>query len=108
MREHKRDIGGQPVVIRAVETEEDLEEFRAFIRANIAGVGVDSETTGLDIYSGGFRCRLVQFGTASLAYVIPVERGGRFAEDVRLALKGLQSLTLHNAAWTVAGTTGLA
>jgi DNA polymerase-1 len=99
MREHKRDIGGQPVVIRAVETEEDLEEFRAFIRANIAGVGVDSETTGLDIYSGGFRCRLVQFGTASLAYVIPVERGGPFAEDVRLALKGLQSLTLHNAAY---------
>jgi DNA polymerase-1 len=99
MREHKRDIGGQPVVIRAVETEEDLEEFRAFIRANIAGVGVDSETTGLDIYSGGFRCRLVQFGTASLAYVVPVERGGRFAEDVRLALKGLQSLTLHNAAY---------
>jgi len=96
---HRHEVAGEPVVINVVETEEDLEGFRDFVRGNLACLGVDSETTGLDIYSDGFRCRLVQFGTETEAYVVPVELGGRFVEDVRLALKGVNRLVLQNASY---------
>lgn len=99
MIEHQYTVAGQPVLIRVVEREEDLEQFRDFIRANARLLGVDSETTGLDTYSDGFRCRLAQFGTPWESFVVPVERGGRFAEDVRLALLGLDHLVLHNASY---------
>lgn len=87
------------MTINVVESEEDLAGFRDFIRGNLSILGLDSETTGLDIYADGFRCRLVQFGTPTESWVVPVERGPRFAEDVRLALLGVQRFVLHNAAY---------
>lgn len=99
MREIKHAVAGEPVVIHVVEREEDLEQFRTFIRGNTRCLGVDSETTGLDIYGSEFRCRLVQFGTPTEAYVVPVEMGPRYQEDVRMALKGIDRLILHNASF---------
>lgn len=99
MIELRSAVAGEPVVINVVETEEDLSGFRNFIRGNLAVLGVDSETTGLDIYSDVFRCRLVQFGTGTEAYVVPVELGGAFVRDVRLALKGVRKLVLQNASY---------
>ncbi|RYH53151.1 MAG: DNA polymerase, partial [Alcaligenaceae bacterium] len=99
MREHRHEVAGTPVVIRVVENEDDLDGFRDFIRSNLRGLGVDSETTGLDIYSDTFSLRLAQFGTDKEAWVVPAEKGERFREDIRMALRGLQKMTLHNAAY---------
>jgi len=59
-------------------------------------VAVDSETTGLDIYTPGFRVRLVQFGTADEGWLIPVEFGEPFAAAVRYALRTLPRMVAHN------------
>jgi DNA polymerase-1 len=99
MRQYERVVAGEPVVINIVETVEDLEGFREFIRGNLRVLGCDSETTGLDIYNAGFRCRLVQFGTPVESWVVPVEHGGRFVEDVRLALRGVNKLIFQNASF---------
>src|SRR5690606_31313091 len=48
------------------------------------------------MYSPSFKTRLVQFGTPTEAYVIPVEHGGRFVEDTRRALLGVQRLVFQN------------
>lgn len=90
-------VSGQEVVINRVEQPEDLDGFRDFVRKNLRGLGCDSETTGLDIYSKTFGLRLVQFGNSTEAWVLPVERGGVFAEDARRALRGLESLVFQNA-----------
>lgn len=99
MKEHRYAIAGSPVLIRVVENEEDLDGFREFIRGNLRVLGVDSETTGLGIYAEGFRCRLVQFGTRTESWVVPVEMGGRYAEDVRRALSAVEKLVIHNASF---------
>jgi DNA polymerase I-like protein with 3'-5' exonuclease and polymerase domains len=96
---HHHAVAGEPVTINCVETEEDLDGFRDFIRSNLRFLGLDSETTGLDIYSDTFRCRLVQFGTPVESWVVPVELGGRFADDVRRALRGVAGFVLHNASF---------
>ncbi len=99
MIQHRHEVAGEPVVINVVETEEDLDGFREFVARNLRCLGVDSETTGLDIYSDKFRLRLAQFGTHTESYVVPVESGERFAEEVRLALKALDRIVLHNASY---------
>lgn len=96
---HNYAVAGEPVTINCVETEDDLEGFREFIRANLQLLGLDSETTGLDIYSESFKCRLVQFGTERESWVVPVERGGLFSETVRQALRGVAGFVLHNASY---------
>ncbi|AFQ97352.1 DNA polymerase [Mycobacterium phage Rebeuca] len=99
MIEHRHEVAGDEVVIRVVENEDDLEGFRDFIRAHLGFLGLDSETTGLDIYDDKFRCRLVQFGTPSEAWVVPVERGPVFEGAVIDALNTVQGFVLHNASF---------
>ncbi|AHJ88703.1 DNA polymerase I [Mycobacterium phage RhynO] len=99
MIEHRHEVAGDEVVIRVVENEDDLEGFRDFIRAHLGFLGLDSETTGLDIYDDKFRCRLVQFGTPSEAWVVPVERGPVFEGAVIDALNSVQGFVLHNASF---------
>ncbi|AVJ51095.1 DNA polymerase I [Mycobacterium phage Phacado] len=99
MIEHRHEVDGDEVVINVVDRESDLDGFMDFIRAHQGFLGLDSETTGLDIYNDGFRCRLVQFGTPSEAWVVPVERGGPYAGDVKRALEMVQGFVLHNAAY---------
>ncbi|AEJ94561.1 DNA polymerase I [Mycobacterium phage Achebe] len=99
MIEHRHVVADDEVVIHVVDRESDLDGFMDFIRAHQGFLGLDSETTGLDIYNDGFRCRLVQFGTPSEAWVVPVERGGPYAGDVKKALEMVQGFVLHNAAY---------
>ncbi|AGK87974.1 DNA polymerase [Mycobacterium phage Severus] len=99
MIEHRHEVAGDEVVIRVVENEDDLEGFRDFIRAHLGFLGLDSETTGLDIYNDGFRCRLVQFGTPDEAWVVPVELGPRYEHEVREALRNVKGFVLHNASF---------
>ncbi|MFD8318898.1 DNA polymerase [Kitasatospora purpeofusca] len=93
-------LAGETLPYSVVEHPDDLREFRAWVQRQAAAgtdVGSDSETTGLDWYSGEFRVRLWQFGTTHEAWVIPVEWGGPFAEAVRWALRTLPRLTFQNA-----------
>ncbi|AEK32663.1 DNA polymerase I [Mycobacterium phage George] len=99
MKEIRSAVAGQPVVINVVEYEEDLEGFRDFIRGNLRFLGLDSETTGLDIYLDGYRCRTVQFGNPNEAWVVPVEKGPAFANDVRIAINAVERFVLHNASF---------
>lgn len=99
MKEIQSGVGGQNVRINVVETEEDLLGFRDFIRSNLRFLGLDSETTGLDIYSDGYRCRTVQFGNPVEAWVVPVEKGPAFQADVKIALGAVERFVLHNASF---------
>lgn len=99
MIEYTHRVAGEPVSIKVAEDYDDLSGFRDFIRGNLRFLGLDSETTGLDIYSDDYRCRTVQFGTPTEAWVIPVERGGQFVADTITALKAVDKFVLHNASF---------
>jgi DNA polymerase-1 len=92
-------IAGESVQVKVPETYADLEEFAEwFDRANAAGpIALDTETTGLDIYSPGYRLRTVQFGDARTAWVIHWERGGHFEQFAREALRRGKCFQIHNA-----------
>lgn len=100
MRTLQQIVAGETVSVNTVETEEDLSGFAQFIMANRAGcLGLDTETTGLDIYSDQFQLRLVQFGTVSEAWVLPVELGGRYVDAVHWALAEGKHFALQNASY---------
>ena len=99
MLTHKSKVDGQDVEIHVVQTEDDLDMFSEFIASNIDQLAVDSETTGLDIYSSRFKIRLVQFGNATEAWVVPVQLGGAFEDIVIWALLTVKKLVLQNAAY---------
>lgn len=95
-------MGGLTWTRHVTENEQDLSEFCRWITARKhAGtvVGVDSETTGLDVFATGFRLRLVQFGDADDAWLLPVERGEPFRRAARWALRTLPRMVVHNAAF---------
>jgi len=98
VKQYTRSINGQPVTVNVVETVPELQDFHEFAARNPA-MAVDSETTGLDIYSEGFRLRVAQFGNKHEAWVIPVERGVPFANAVRHQLEAARTLVLHNASY---------
>lgn len=92
-------IAGDRVTVKVPEHEADLFEFRYwFIRANEAGpIALDTETTGLDIYSPSYRLRTVQFGDRDTAWVILYERGGYFVKAALWALGRISKAQIHNA-----------
>lgn len=99
MQEYAYKINGEPVKVRVPHDRDDLEAFkRWFMNANSKGpVALDTETTGLDIYSPGYRLRTVQFGDPFTAWVIHWERGGAFAEYAARALQHGNAFQIHNA-----------
>ncbi|AXH48909.1 DNA polymerase I [Mycobacterium phage Tomathan] len=100
MIELRHEVQGDLVTINVVEHPEDLDGFRDFIRAHQNCLAVDTETTGLDIYSADFRCRLVQFGTQTESWVLPIEdleMLGR--EEVHEALDVLNKIVMQNASY---------
>lgn len=92
-------VAGQSVTVKVPETREDLDEFRDWlVAANARGpVALDTETTGLDIYSSTFRLRTVQFGDRLTGWVIHWERGGEFAHYAERALQYVNRFLIHNA-----------
>lgn len=96
MRTANYRVSGDNVKIHRIETEDDLPQFRDFVRKNLKVLACDSETTGLKIHSQGFRGRLVQFGTPYESYVMPVEHGGVFVDDTVKTLRGVDKLIFQN------------
>lgn len=100
MIELRHEVGGDLVTVNVVETPEDLDGFRDFIRAHKNCLAVDTETTGLDIYSDTFECRLVQFGTRDEAWVLPVELSDRLVSEVQQVLElHLERIVMQNASY---------
>lgn len=96
MRIANYQVAGENVKIYRIETEEDLEKFKDFVRRNLRVLACDSEATGLKIHSRDFRLRLVQFGTPYESWVIPVEYGGVFVEVVVQTLRAVDKLIFQN------------
>ena len=94
----RHEVCGEEVTVNLVETPEDLDGFRDFIRAH-KSLAVDTETTGLDIYSDTFQCRLVQFGTQSEAWILPVELSEKLVQEVRTALAAIDKIVMQNASY---------
>ncbi|MET8684805.1 DNA polymerase [Streptomyces sp. NPDC004732] len=100
-------LKGDVILTHVVETVDDLEGFRAFIKANRRVIGFDTETTGLDIYAAeGFRVRLAQFGNAVESWIIPLDRewdgyDKQFAADVVGALRYVEKLVTQNGKFDV-------
>src|SRR5690606_14256725 len=92
-------IAGEPVQVRVPEDASDMMAFhRWFEAADRRGpIALDTETTGLDIYSPGYRLRTVQFGDRNTAWVLPYEQGGVWADNARWALRTGQRFQIHNA-----------
>jgi len=88
-------VAGQPVKIRSYEGDQDFDAFAEWLLHARPVLAVDTETTGLDIYSPAFEVRLVQFGDAHGAWVLPA----RFREPIRRALLGAKKLVAHNATY---------
>jgi DNA polymerase-1 len=99
MRTYMHEINGSTVYAKVPETAGDLDDFKRWLEgANGRGpIALDTETTGLDIYSDGYRLRTVQFGDALTGWVIHWERGGAFVEVVLWALRRIKRLLIHNA-----------
>jgi DNA polymerase-1 len=92
-------IAGDPVTVKVPENLDDLEEFKRWVvEANKRGpIALDTETTGLDIYSPTYRLRTVQFGDRHTGWVILWELGGYFQHYARRALDFITKFQIHNA-----------
>lgn len=97
MKRFSRAVDGSLVQIQVLETEDDLDSLYVWFRDRGASVGVDSETTGLDIFSDDYRIRTIQFGDANNGFVLPVERYA-WAEDAATEIiDRAGELVIHNA-----------
>ncbi|MFF3210566.1 DNA polymerase [Streptomyces sp. NPDC002886] len=104
---YRHQLAGEPVTVRVPETTEDLGEFwEWFYQARARGpIAVDTETTGLDVFSPSFRLRTVQFGDERDAWVLLYEWGGYHESYARDALLRAREILIHNASydWLVLG-----
>ncbi|AWY06674.1 hypothetical protein SEA_ZETA1847_40 [Microbacterium phage Zeta1847] len=89
-------LAGEECDIYMPESRAELEGFHAFLARGDKVLGLDTETTGLDIYGRAFGVRLVQFGNAREAWVL---RADLFPESIRAALRQPRMFAVHNAAF---------
>lgn len=112
MQQHTYRVAREAVTINVVESARDLDAFDDFLRRTSGEIlGFDTETTGLHIYGRDFRVRLAQFGTATEAFVLPVELDPAIFAAARIALRDPnRRFVAHNAPFDllVADRTGLA
>ncbi len=89
-------LAGEECNIYMPERRDELAGFEAFLAQGDKVLGLDTETTGLDIYSRGYGLRLVQFGNDREAWVI---RADLFPTSIRNALRQDRHFVVHNAAF---------
>ena len=99
MQQYNYVIAGESVRVFVPEDSDDLRVFLDWAKsaAQAGTLGLDTETTGLNIYTPGYRLRTVQFGTRDTAFVIHWERGGEFREAALTVLRNAHGFTIHNA-----------
>lgn len=85
------------VTVNVLETEDDVDQFRSFITTHGGEVlGLDTETTGLNVYAKDFSIRLFQVGTDRESYVLPMDEH-LFDGLAVWALETAEHFVLHNA-----------
>jgi DNA polymerase-1 len=89
-------IDGDECRIYFPERRTDLVGFESFLAQGDKILGLDTETTGLDIYSPGYKLRLVQFGNAREAWVLQADL---FRDAIVRALRQPRLFAVHNAAF---------
>lgn len=89
-------VAGDSCDIYVPERADDLAGFDRFLAAGDRVLALDTETTGLDIYSPGFGLRLVQIGNGREAWVL---RADLFGERIADALRAKRLFVIHNAAY---------
>lgn len=94
MRVYTHTLAGSETTTYFPEDRRDVLAFEDFLARGEKVLGLDTETTGLDIYSRGFACRLVQFGDRDTAFVL---RADMFRDAIIRALRQDRHFTLHNA-----------
>jgi DNA polymerase-1 len=87
-------VAGTVCDIYTPENRRDLEGFFDFLRQGDRVIGLDSETSGLNIFSPGFELRLVQFGNEREAWVL---RADLFEAAIRDTLLSDRIFAVHNA-----------
>lgn len=96
MRTTTRQLAGDEVTINYVESARDIHAFDDFLALGDKVLGLDTETTDLNVYSRGFATRLVQFGNRDTAFVL---RADTFRKPIVRALQQPRHFTVHNAAF---------
>ncbi|MCW7984071.1 DNA polymerase [Streptomyces platensis subsp. clarensis] len=97
MREYHGSLNGQGWTGWLCERPEDLRPFMEWVSQQRDVVAFDTESQGLGIYHmGPDFLRLAQFGTATEAWVVPVELGPAFRAAATDALRILPKLVGHN------------
>ncbi|UVK59060.1 DNA polymerase I [Microbacterium phage Cen1621] len=87
-------VAGETCDIFIPERRDELDGFWRFLAQGDKVLGLDTETTGLDIYSRTFEVRLVQFGNRREAWVL---RADIFRDAIIDALRQERIWTIHNA-----------
>lgn len=89
-------VAGDDCVIYFPERRADLAGFDAFLAQGDKVLGLDTETSGLDIYSADYELRLVQIGNGREAWVLDARQ---FADAIKRALRQPRFYVCHNAAF---------
>lgn len=89
-------VAGQPCRINFPENRDDLVRFEEWLAQGDRVLAVDTETTGLDVYTPAHRLRLVQFGNRDEAWVL---HAPSFAPAIVRALRQPRAFVMHNAAY---------
>lgn len=102
MRTLTHTVNGSQTTIHIPETVQDFDAALCWVADHSRGVlALDTETTGLDIYSTEFAVRTVQVGNVSEAWVLRVGYTDNADAVIRTALREHPSFVLHNAPFDV-------
>lgn len=98
MRTLTHRVEGEQVTIKVAESGDDEREYIEFVQRNKAFLSFDTEGTGLNVFHRDYSLRLAQFGDREgrEAWVLPVERGPRWAWLAKTTLEHVDHLTAHN------------
>ncbi|ARF55101.1 DNA polymerase [Streptomyces gilvosporeus] len=100
MKTYRHPLAGDVTTIHALETPDDAREAREWLSEHQPrSLALDTETSGLDTFNPGHQLRTVQYGTGDVAFVVPFERGGAFADLARTVVTRCPELVIHNAAY---------
>jgi DNA polymerase-1 len=91
---YTHNIAGDECSIFMPERRSELAGLWAFLGQGDKVLCIDTETTGLDIYSPGFELRLFQVGNGREAWVL---RADLFLDVIRQVLRQPRFFTAHNA-----------
>ncbi|MCI0526186.1 MAG: DNA polymerase [Nitrospira sp.] len=89
-------VGDKLAVVKVVQTERDIMQFMSW-HYNQELVALDTESTGLDIFSPGYRVRLVQFSDDRESYILCPERHNDHIAAIQWALDRGVPTIVHNA-----------